>query len=203
MWTIASPTSVLVSFSCREHEEDRRQQRLVGNDQGEEQEDEEELLAGDREARQRDSRPGMVRSRQNAIVRNGDPAAVEEIGRQALLIAPEPLVAVEAELVGEIGRRYRRRLLRRLQRRRHREDERRQHDRADRQADGAEQVSGAAAPDDASNERSAMPPESAARLGAQCRYRRGAHAWLRRVSTICTTVQASTITARMSESAAP
>ena len=36
-----------------EHEEDRREQRLVGDDQREQQEDEEELLARDREARQR------------------------------------------------------------------------------------------------------------------------------------------------------
>ena len=46
VWMIARPTSVLVSFSCREHEEERRDQRLVGDDQRKQQEDEENSLPG-------------------------------------------------------------------------------------------------------------------------------------------------------------
>ena len=40
-------------LQLREHEEDRRDQRLIGNDQRKQQEDEEDIPCRDREARQR------------------------------------------------------------------------------------------------------------------------------------------------------
>ncbi len=53
MWTIAEPDQRVGQLELREHQEDRGQQRLVGNDQRRQQEDEQDLLARDREARQR------------------------------------------------------------------------------------------------------------------------------------------------------
>ena len=129
--------------------------------------------------------------------------AVEEIGRQAVLVAPELCVAVEAELVREVGRRYRRLLDGRLQRRQH------------RQTSGAIMTRKGRCrrrrPDiwcgrpSRGDEAAELAPSG--RLSVYSRAHRRAcsrlRPWLRRVSIICTTVKARTITARMSDSAAP
>ena len=142
---MARPTDGVGQLQRGEHEEDRRDQRLVGDDQGEEQEDEEQLLARDREAGERVAgRNGQHEAEDDRQERRG--GAVEEVGRQAVLVVPQLDVAVEAELVGEIGRRDRRLLHGRLQRRDDGQHQRRQHDRANGHADGADQIFRAAPP---------------------------------------------------------
>jgi hypothetical protein len=87
-----------------EQQEHRGQQGLVGDDQGQQQDDEDHLLA-------RDLEPGQgVGGRHGEGQGEGDrqqgrAQAVEQVGGQALLVGPEPLVAVQAEAVGQVGRR--------------------------------------------------------------------------------------------------
>ena len=68
-----------------EHQEDRRQQRLVRDDQRQQQEDEDELLARDREAGQRVAGGDRQRERErDRHERRRE--AVEEVGRQTGLV---------------------------------------------------------------------------------------------------------------------
>ena len=196
MWTIASPTSVLVSMQLGEHEEERRQQRLVGDDQRQQQEDEDEFLARHREARQRVA-GGDRQHQAKTIVRNAVAAAVEEIGRQTRLIAPKPLVAVEAEMVGEIGRRDRGGLGRSSSARPRIERTSGASMNAQmRQADGADEVLAPAAP-----RRREPGPRVAARAVRDRRL--GAHQLAAAGQDHWTMVKTRMMTARISDSAAP
>ena len=197
VWTIARPEQRVGQLEAGEHQEHRRQQRLVRDDQGQQQEDEQELLARDREARERVAGRDRERERERDRQQRR-PEAVDEIDRQPGLVVPQPLVAVEAELVREVGRRDRRRLGRRLERREDRQHDRRQHHRADGDAEGGGQVPVPTRPRTAATRRGAPgvgPPSLPGHVGA--------HAWLRRVRIIWMTVNARMISARISDRAAP
>ncbi len=68
VWTMASPTSELVQLELHEHEEQRREQGLVGDDQAEQQDEQKIFLAEDCGSAPARSRRAWSSPRQNRMV---------------------------------------------------------------------------------------------------------------------------------------
>ncbi len=179
----------------REHEEQRRDQRLVAG----------EMIRAKARRRRQSSLSRNREAGERVAGRNGQHkaegvrqecrgGAVEEVDRQAVLVVPQLDVAAEAEFVREPRRRDRRLLHGGLQRCDDGQHQRCEHDRANGHADGADHIF--CAPLEAAGPERSLRVDSALTLAL-------AHAWARREKYVCSTVQKRMTTARMSDSAAP